>query len=388
MNKSIPLNVLGRRIHSPQVSWAKLTVVVFALILIWFVGSVDRLTGRDFAVSAFYLVPICWAGWKTGWGAGTFVAIASATAWFVADHRAGVTYQHPFTPYWNALMLLLLFLVVVWLLSAFQRAHYHLEETVHLRTAALQEEIAERKRLEQAKLQAERLAVVGTMAAEVAHEVRNPLASITLNLDLVQKEIDKLAEGKESSTREGCMLVGEMREEILRIQRVIEDYLQFARLPKPQRRPVALNELLFQKLAFVSGEFERANVKLRTHFDPAPRLINVDPEQLWQATLNLIRNSLDAMPEGGELTVGTWCESQQVRLRVTDTGKGMTESQRQQVFTPFFTTKTAGTGLGLTLVQQIVSEHGGHVECESEPGKGSTFTIVLPLLDKSHDNRK
>jgi signal transduction histidine kinase len=94
------------------------------------------------------------------------------------------------------------------------------------------------------------------------------------------------------------------------------------------------------------------------------------------------------MSEGGELTIGTWRDSKQVRLRVTDTGKGMTEVQLQQVFTPFFTTKPRGTGLGLTLVQQIVTEHGGHLECESAPGKGSTFTIILPCRDNTAEPGK
>jgi signal transduction histidine kinase len=98
--------------------------------------------------------------------------------------------------------------------------------------------------------------------------------------------------------------------------------------------------------------------------------------------LNLIRNSLDAMPEGGELTVGTWREGGQVRLRVTDTGKGMSEEQLKKVFAPFFTTKPGGTGLGLALVQQITAEHGGHLECESTQDKGSTFTIFLPVNQK------
>ena len=124
--------------------------------------------------------------------------MAGTVTWFIADLMSGFIYPHPLTPYWNALMLFVFFLVVVYLLSAFQTAHYHLEETVQRRTAALQAEIQERKRLEAAKLQAERLAMVGTMAAQVAHEVRNPLGSITLNLDLIHKEIDKLAEGQRS----------------------------------------------------------------------------------------------------------------------------------------------------------------------------------------------
>ena len=358
-------------------------VVLLALVLGGIIGFLDYITGRDVAMSTLYLIPICWASWTAGRRAGLLLAIICTVLWFVADLKSGYLYSHPLIPYWNALMLLMVFLVVVWLLSAFQAAHQHLEETVQQRTAALQAEIAERKRLELAKLQAERLAAVGTMAAEVAHEVRNPLGSITLNLDLIQKEISRLAKSAGGSLDEGHALVDDIREEVRRIQRVIEDYLQFARLPKPQRRPVALNELLQQKLAFMNGEFIRSRTRLRIHFDPALATVNVDGEQLWQATLNLIRNGLDAMPDGGELTVGTWREGKQAQLRVTDTGKGMTEEQLKQMFVPFFTTKPKGTGLGLTLVQQIAVEHGGHVECESAPGKGSTFIIFIPLTAKN-----
>jgi signal transduction histidine kinase len=256
---------------------------------------------------------------------------------------------------------------------------------VQQRTAALQAleaEIEERKRLEAAKLQAERLAVVGNMAAQVAHEVRNPLGSITLNLDLIRKEIDRMADDNVHSPNEGRVLIEDMREEVCRIGRVIEDYLQFARLPKLQRQPLALDAFLDQKLAFLCTELERADIKLHTHFDPASGAINADGDQLWQAVLNLIRNSCEAMPGGGELTVGTRRDGAQVLLRVSDNGKGMTEEQRQQVFTPFFTTKTKGIGLGMTLVHQIVTEHGGHIECQSTTGKGCTFTIFLPTVEK------
>ncbi len=366
-----------------RISLPRPWIILLALALALLTGILEYVMGRDIAVSAFYLIPICWVSWAVGRRSGLLLATVCAMLWFMADLKTGYVYSHPLIPFWNALMLLAFFLVVVYLLPAFQAAHRHLEETVQQRTAALQTEIAERKRLEIAKVQSERLAVVGTMAAEVAHEVRNPLSSIILNLDLIYKEIDRFAEKCGHSPEEGHLLVDEMRAEVRRIQNVIEDYLRFARLPKPQRRPIELNKLLDQKLVFLNGEFEQAGIKLRTNFDPALTSLNADAEQLWQATMNLLRNGLDAMPGGGELTVSTWQEGGHVRLRVSDTGRGMTKEQVEQVFVPFFTTKPEGTGLGLTLVQQIATEHGGHVECESAPGKGSSLTIFLPVDKKS-----
>jgi signal transduction histidine kinase len=360
------------------------TVLAFALVLL--VGLLDYVTGRDLALSAFYLIPVCWAAWLAGRWVGLLLAIAGATTWFVADSMSGLIYAHPLIPYWNALMLLVLFMVVVHLLTAFQATVRSLEETVQQRTSALsalEAEIKERKRLEVAKLQAERLAVIGKMAAQVAHEVRNPLGSITLNLDLITKELGWLADGSGHSPEEGSVLVAEMRAEVCRIGRVIEDYLQFARLPKLQRQPVALNSFLEQKLAFLRTELEQANVKLSTHFDPEAATINADANQLWQAMLNLIRNSREAMASGGELTVKTVRDGGRALVRVIDNGKGMTEEQRQQVFAPFFTTKSEGIGLGMALVHQIVTEHGGQIDCDSISGKGSTFTIFLPLVDQS-----
>jgi signal transduction histidine kinase len=372
-------------------------VVGLATALTVLIGVFDDATGREVALSTVYLIPICWAGWAAGRRAGSFIAILSTVIWLAADLNTGYTYQHPVIPYWNALMLLSFFLVVVYLLSALQTAHRKLlaaleglqraneglEAAVHQRTAALQAEIAERKRLEIAKLQAERLAVAGTMAAEVAHEVRNPLGSILLNLDLIHKEVDSLSDTSRHPAQEGLLLVDEMRAEVHRIQQVIEAFLRFARLPKPRPQPVALNQLLDQKLAFMRSAFDQTRVRLHTDFDAALTTVNADAEQLWQALLNLIRNSLEAMPAGGELTVGTRTDGAQTLVRITDTGKGMTEEQLKRVFVPFSTTKAEGTGLGLTVVQQIINEHGGHVECESAPGRGSTFTIFLPQTRNS-----
>jgi signal transduction histidine kinase len=388
------VSVLPLKAKSPLSTYG----IVF-LCLAWagLVGLFEYATGYAFHLTALFLVPICWADWAVGRRAGLLLAVVCTTISLATDLMTGHAYRHPVIPYWDALMLLAFFVVIVYALSGFQDAHRNLlvarsllanqnellEETVRQRTAALESEIAQRKRLEKAKLQAERLAMVGTMAAQVAHEVRNPLGSITLNLDLIFKEIGKLAKGNGHVPDEGRSLVNDMRSEVRRIQRVIDDYLQFARLPKLQRQLVDLNRFLEQKLGFLCGELERANVKLRTHFDPVLTNINADAEQLWQAVLNLIRNGREAMPNGGELNIGTWHDGEQALLRVSDNGKGMTEEQVQRVFEPFFTTKQEGTGLGLALVQQIVTEHGGHVECQSATGKGSTFTISLPLAEKS-----
>jgi signal transduction histidine kinase len=224
--------------------------------------------------------------------------------------------------------------------------------------------------------------MVGTIAAQVAHEVRNPLGSITLNLDLITKEIQRLAGTNHQPAQEGLTLAKEMREEVHRIQRVIEDYLRFARLPKLRRKPLNLNEFLEQKLAFMGSAFENARVRLHTDFDANVKEVNADAEQLWQALLNLVRNSLEAMPAGGTLAISTQRDTGQTLLRVSDTGKGMSEEQLKQVFVPFFTTKPRGTGLGLPLTQQILIEHGAQIECVSTVGKGTAFTIRFPLDEK------
>lgn len=372
-------------------------IVLGALLLAVVIGFLDYATGYDLHITAFFLIPICWAGWAVSRRAGFFLAFVCTFGWLVADLKSGHPYKYPGVPYWNGLMLLALFGLVVYLLCAFQDAHKNLlearsqlqdhnerlEDTVRRRTAALEAEITERKRLEKANLQAERLAVVGTIAAQVAHEVRNPLGSITLNLDLVAKEIDKMAQIGSQPVQEGRTLVNEMRAEVQRIQRVIEDYLRFARLPKLRRQPVNLNELLDQKLSFMGSTLTQAGVVLQTDFDAGLKTIRADPEQLWQAILNLLQNSIEAMPTGGTLALSTRRENGEALLRVKDNGKGMTQEQQEQVFMPFFTTKPGGTGLGLPLTQRILGEHGARIECASAVGKGSTFTIHFPIEEHS-----
>jgi PAS domain S-box-containing protein len=245
--------------------------------------------------------------------------------------------------------------------------------------SAILRDITERRRLEAEKLRAERLAVIGAMSARLAHEIRNPLSSITLNIDLVHDEVDALSRENAASANEARSLLRSIDSEVHRIQRVTEDYLQFARMPKPRRELISLNDVVEQGLAFMESLFQATQVKMRTEFDRSLPAIQADEGQLWQAILNLIRNALEAMPDGGTLSVSTARDGSNAVLTVRDTGQGMNAQQQEQIFKPFFSTKASGTGLGLPLAQQIVAEHGGTIRCESTSDAGTTFVIELPI---------
>ena len=358
---------------------SKVLATIAAIALAIFLGALDYLTGREWAMSAFYLLPICVAAWAAGRWTGIAVGALCAGAWFVSDMFNGATYQSPLIPVWNAIMLFIFFFVVVWLLTAFQRSHYHLEQIVEQRTAALRTEIEERKRLEQAKLQAERLGVVGSMAAQVAHEIRNPLGSISLNLDLIGEELNAFGNSSGGSSAECQVLLREMRSQVLRIRQVLQEYLRFARMPKSERAAVLLPAFLEEKLNFMQPLLDQKHVDLSRTLDPNLPPVQVDAEQLWEAILNLIRNALDAMPDGGNLTVSAQRHGAEALVSISDNGCGMTEEEAGHLFVPFFTTKSDGTGLGLAYTQRVVSEHGGKINCATARGKGSTFRIQLPL---------
>jgi signal transduction histidine kinase len=358
---------------------SNVAAIAAAVTLAIVLGLVDYLTGREWAISALYLVPTCYAGWVAGRSAGFAVGALCAGVWFLSDVFSGPAYQHLLIPVWNAIMLFVFFFVVVWLLTAFRNSHYHLEQTVQSRTAALLAEMEERKRLEHAKLQGERLAVVGSMAAQVAHEIRNPLGSISLNLDLIGEELEALVNSNVRSADECRTLLREMRSQVLRIRQVLQEYLRFARMPKSERAVVSLKGFLEEKLNFVQPLLDQKHVDLRRTLDPHLPPVHADAEQLWEALSNLIRNAVDAMPDGGNLTVSAKRSGAEALVCISDSGHGMTEEEARNLFVPFFTTKSDGTGLGLAYAQQVVSEHGGRIDYATARGRGSTFSIQLPL---------
>jgi signal transduction histidine kinase len=222
-------------------------------------------------------------------------------------------------------------------------------------------------------LRAERLAAIGRISAQITHEIRNPLNAIGLNAELLA---DALEDGDPTEAKS---LVAAIGREVDRLGGITEEYLRFARLPKPVVAREDLNDILSGLLDFLARELQEAKVEVKRELSADLPPIQGDEAQLRAAFLNLVRNSREAMPGGGTLTVRTRLTPDgAVEAEVRDTGLGIPQADLSRIFDPFFSTKERGTGLGLALTLQVAQEHGGQIRCESERGKGTAFFIRLP----------
>jgi two-component system, NtrC family, sensor kinase len=228
-------------------------------------------------------------------------------------------------------------------------------------------------------VQVERLAAIGKMAAHVTHEIRNPLSSMGLNIELLEEE---LARGGDPA--EAKQLVRAVKKEVERLADLSEEYLRVARRPKPNLERDSLADLVREVVEFVKPELSGANVTCAMEIDEALPSVAFDEAQIRQALLNLIRNAREAMqPTGGELWLRLHRANGQggIDLVVDDDGTGIIADARDKVFDPFFTTKERGTGLGLAVTRQIVEAHGGTIGCEARAPKGTRFFIHLPQAE-------
>ena len=221
-------------------------------------------------------------------------------------------------------------------------------------------------------IRSERLATVGRMAAHITHEIRNPLASLGLNVELLADEVG-------ADNQEARKLVTSIGNEIDRLSEITETYLRFVRLPKPKLVREDLGAIATSVLQFAGSELALAGIAWNIAIEPGLPEVVADESQLRQALLNLVRNAKEAMAGGGRirLEVGGTADGQ-VRLVLADSGPGIAPENLASIFEPFFSTKAKGTGLGLALVQQIVTEHGGRIEVDCPPEGGTRFAIVLP----------
>lgn len=237
------------------------------------------------------------------------------------------------------------------------------------------DDVTERVRTKEALVKSERLAAVGRIAAQITHEIRNPLSSIGLNTELLAEEVERLREGRPPGEAE--QLVRSIGREVDRLTDITEGYLRYARLPRPRLEAEDVNAILSDLLRFMDEELRARAIVLASALAPGLPDVLGDENQLRQAFLNLLRNACEAMRGGGELRVGTSPCDDGVRISIGDSGAGIAPEHLSRIFDPFFSTKDAGTGLGLALTQQILEEHGGRITCESRVGVGTMFHVVL-----------
>ena len=225
-------------------------------------------------------------------------------------------------------------------------------------------------------IQTERLAAIGRMAAHVTHEVRNPLSSIGLNVDMLGDEVK--GAGPESER-----LLESIQQELERLESISEEYLRLARLPEPTLTPENPAHLIHDLVEFVRREMDASGVELRVDVPLQLPDVAMDEPQLRQALLNLLRNAREAMPDGGVAKLEAMRYDDGVRIQVHDEGAGIGDEEREHVFDLFYTTKERGTGLGLPLTQQIVVAHGGQIACKPRHPQGTTFEIWLPAAARA-----
>lgn len=222
----------------------------------------------------------------------------------------------------------------------------------------------------------EKLAAIGELAAGTVHEIRNPLTSIKGFTQLIARRSHKTGD---QTISEYCSLI---EGEICRMENILSEFLTLAR-PRQQRwEQVDVGRALNDVAALMYGEALLHNITVDTQITAAPLLVYGDVNRLKEVFINLIRNAFQAMAQGGRLTIHAIRDGRSIYIHFRDTGHGMTPDILKHIFQPFFTTKENGTGLGLAICRRTVEEHGGYIEVDSTPGKGTTFTVVLPEQDK------
>lgn len=257
-----------------------------------------------------------------------------------------------------------------------------LEINQHRYILTFTRDVSERQQAQQEIQRANQMAIVGQMAAGLAHEIKNPLAGIKVSLDVIADDLDLPSEDKD--------VIARVLSEINRMERLLKSLLNYARPPAPHFDLVDINRLLdysIKNVALTAGKEPDKKILFEKDFAELP-YIEADSAQLQQVMLNIYLNAVDALENGGAITTVTRREGEdKVWIEITDTGKGLPESAIDKIFNPFFTTKTKGSGLGLAICKRLIEQHSGSIDVCSTQGEGTSFVIILPQEQQSRESQ-
>lgn len=252
----------------------------------------------------------------------------------------------------------------------------HAEPVGH---AMILRDITESRRTAEKTIESERFNALTLLAAGVAHEIGNPLNSLHIHLQLMQRKVRELDGEVRDELQESIDIA---RSEINRLDSIVTQFLKAIRPSKPQLHPENVNAIVEEAVRFFAPEIQDRDIVVEQELHSGLPSLELDRDQIKQAFYNVIKNSFEAMKRRGIMRIRTDMDASHVLVSFTDTGGGMSAESLSRVFDPYYTTKTSGSGLGLLIVRRIIREHGGELAIESNEGKGLTLTIRLPYLDK------
>jgi two-component system sensor histidine kinase HydH len=321
-----------------------------------------------------YILPIILGAYWYGIKGGVTVAVGSAVLFspHLFHH-----WHDPLVEVYNYIEIFLFLLIggATGVLSQMERGQRLRYEEALLRLDESHRKLKEQTDIlfqtEEQLRRADRLSALGELSAGMAHEIRNPLGAIKGAVEILKDDY--------SSEDTKYEFIKILLKESDRLNNIVQEFLGFARPKPPEFQLADLNAAIESALVLTAQEARKTGVSIEKKLDPAIGMRSLDAGLLNQAFLNLILNAIQAMPRGGVLTVESHLRNDAVEVKIGDTGVGIPAGDRKKLFSPFFTTKKNGTGLGLAITYRIVENHRGKIDVSSEPGKGTTFTVKIPL---------
>lgn len=347
----------------------KLTLLCISILLITWLHNIVTFDGPLFlnVYQRLYYIPIVLAAYWFGLKGALLVSIASTLSYPHHGH-----FQWPDRPFYELnqyaeMIMFNIIAIVTGILSDLETRQRNKYEKTSIELEEAYRKL--RDSFEQAR-KTDRLSALGELSAGMAHEIRNPLASIKGGIDILEEEIDR-----ENPRYEFIAII---KKEISRLDSIISEFLTYAKPMPPHKSICKVNEIINSICLLLKKEAERQDVKIIIDLaDDIPELL-IDGEQIKQAILNIILNGIQAASEGREIIISSGLENEFIFISVSDSGKGIPENVMNRLFDPFFTTKDDGTGLGLSISMQILKSHGGDIEVKNLEGKGPEFKILIP----------